>query len=160
MTTQASIYWIFHLWLFRFAILMALVHKRRENSEACKPLCIKQFIMQSVLVVCVLSLAALASLANGNYFYFVLFQSLKFKFNFKVAFILKSCNRKDNIISLFWSKSRLSHTNISGLTYGLTYVVTRIESRLPLSLWVKLILWWVSFLTTKFEKMWWSALGA
>ena len=79
---------------------MALVHKRRENSEACK-LCIKLFIMQSVLVVCVLSLAALASLANGNYFYFVLFQSLKFKFNFKVAFILKSCNRKENIISLF-----------------------------------------------------------
>ena len=57
--------------------------------------------MQSVLVVCVLSLAALASLTNGNYFYFSLFQSLNFKFNFKVAFILKSCNRKENIISLF-----------------------------------------------------------
>ena len=80
---------------------MALVHKRRENSEACKPLCIKHFIMQSVLVVCVLSLAALASLTNGNYFYFSLFQSLNFKFNFKVTFILKSCNRKENIISLF-----------------------------------------------------------
>ena len=80
---------------------MALVHKRRENSEACKPLCIKQLIMQSVLVVCVLSLAALASLTNGNYFYFSLFQSLNFKFNFKVAFILKSCNRMENIISLF-----------------------------------------------------------
>lgn len=69
---------------------MALVHKRRENPEACKPLCIKQFIMQSALVVGVLSLAALASLVNGNYFYFVLFQSLKFKFNFKVAVILLS----------------------------------------------------------------------
>ena len=73
---------------------MALVYKRRGNSEACKPLCIKQFIMQSVLVVCVLSLAALASLANGNYFYLYFFSHLNLNLTLRLLLYLSPVTEK------------------------------------------------------------------